>query len=119
MTAAADAVLALIRSARGTRPQSLDDRETEEVLAIALALLVELSVSNDRIDRLERIVADSAGLGLAALRDTRYEGAAAEERQQALDALLARVLRVMIDPRQPTNGRPTDGRAAKQETTGA
>lgn len=110
--AAADAVLALVQSARGTRPQSLNDRESEEVLAIALALLVELSVSNDRIDRLERIVAEQAGSPLATLRDTRYDGPAAEERQQALDALLARVLRIMIDPREPTDGRPHPTRAA-------
>ena len=106
MTTAADAVLALVQSARGTRPQSLNDRESEEVLAIALALLVELAVSNDRIDRLERLVAEQAGMDIAALRDLRFDGVAAEERQQALDALLVRALRVLIDPREPTDGRP-------------
>ena len=106
MTTALDAVLALVQSARGPRPQSLNSRESEDVLAISLALLVELSVSNDRIDRLERIVAEQAGMNIATLRDIRYDGLVAEERQQALDALLARVLRIMVDPREPTDGRP-------------
>lgn len=106
MTTAAEAILALVDSARGNRPQSLDDREVEEVLNIALALLVELSVSNDRIDRLERIVAAQGGITVEALRDLRYDGVAADERQQAMEALLARVLRVLIDPRVPTDGRP-------------
>lgn len=113
---AADAVLALVQSARGSRPQSLNDRESEEVLVIALALLVELAVSNDRIDRLERIVAEQAGVAVEALRDTRHDGLAAQERQQALDALLARVLRILIDPREPTDGRP---HPSKQEASGA
>lgn len=106
MTTAVEAILALVDSARGNRPQSLDDREVEEVLNIALALLVELSVSNDRIDRLERIVAAQGGTTVEALRDLRYDGVAADERQQAMEALLARVLRVLIDPRVPTDGRP-------------
>lgn len=106
MTAALDAVLALVASARGTRPYSLDDVEVENVLNIALATLVELSVSNDRIDRLERMVAELKGNAVADLRDLRYSGAEADERQAAMDALLARVLRILIDPREPTDGRP-------------
>lgn len=105
----ADAVLALIHSARGDRPQSLNDREVEEVLNIALAVLVELSVSNDRIDRLERIVASQGGITVEALRDVRYDGDIAAERQQATEALLVRALRVLIDPRTPTDGRPANG----------
>lgn len=101
-----DAILAVVQSGRGTRPQSLNDRETEEVLNIALALLVEQAVANDRIDRLERMVADLRGEPVAAVRDAAYDGDAAAERQAATDALLARVLRIMLDPREPTDGRP-------------
>jgi hypothetical protein len=46
------------------------------------------------------------GTTVEQLRDIRYDGAAADERQQAMEALLARVLRVLIDPRAPTDGRP-------------
>lgn len=99
MTSAADAIRAVIASGRGARPASLDNAETEQVLAIALALLVELSVSNDRIDRLEREVASLRDMPLAALRDRVLPDDAVAERQEALDALQLRVLRVMLDPR--------------------
>jgi len=36
---------------------------------------------------------------VSALRDVRYDGEAAQERQEAMEALLARVLRIMLDPR--------------------
>ena len=109
MVAAAEAIMTLLQSGRGNRPYSLDDVEVENVLNIALALLVELGVANDRIDRLERVVADLSAMPVEHLRDIRYEDAVAEERQGALDALLARVLRILIDPRRPTDARPTRG----------
>lgn len=106
MALAADAILSLVTSARGDRAYSMDDVEVENVLNITLALLVELSVANDRIDRLERIVAEQSGMPVETLRDISYDGAAADERQGAMDALLARVLRILIDPRTPADGRP-------------
>lgn len=106
MTMPADAVAAVIEGGRGPRPYSLQDRETEQVLNVALALLVELSASNDRIDRLERLVAESRGVPVAALREAVLDGPATAERQEALEALQMRVLRVFIDPREASDGHP-------------
>ncbi len=95
-----EAVQSLIALARGERRYSLEDRETEEVLNIALATLVELSVALDRIDRLERLLAERTGLPLDELRATDYpDGLAAEERAEAAQALFARALRIRLDPR--------------------
>lgn len=95
-----EAILALTQLARGERRYSLENRETEEVLNIALALLTELSVALDRIDRLERVVAERTGIALPELRAIEYtEGAAEQERQEATSALMARVLRIRLDPR--------------------
>lgn len=99
-----EALVALIASGRGERPPSLESSEAEEVLNIALALVVELAVSNDRIDRLERLVAEMRGEPVAALRDIRYEGETAQERHAATEALLARALRILIDPRAQAAG---------------
>lgn len=99
MTDRASAVSEIIAAARGRRPQSLDCREAEEVLNISLAILIELAVANDRIDRLERLVAQLGGRSVEELREIRYEGEIASERQEATDALLARALRVLVDPR--------------------
>ena len=95
-----DAIVSLLGLGRGERPASLRDPEVEEVLNIALASLVELQVAFDRIDRLERIVAERTGLPLEELRATDYpEGSAAQERREAAQAMLARVLRLRLDPR--------------------
>lgn len=99
MTSATDAIRAVIASGRGTRPASLDNVETEHVLAIALAMLVELSVSNDRIDRLEREVSELRGATVEEFRDAPLSDTAVAERREALEALQLRVLRIMVDPR--------------------
>lgn len=95
-----EAIQTLTRLARGKRRYSLSNRETEEVLNIALATLIELTVALDRIDRLERLLAERTGLPLEELRAIDYpEGQAAEERREATDALFARVMRIRLDPR--------------------
>ncbi len=100
MTSSPEALASLIYAARGNRPQSLGCAEAEDVLNVALALLIELSASNDRIDRLERLVAELRGEPVSALRDLRYpDGLAAEERREAMEALLMRALRIFLDPR--------------------
>lgn len=104
MTSQVEALSALIATARGGRPQSLASREAEEVLNITLAVLVELAVANDRIDRLERLVAESGGRSVESLRGIRYDGEIAQERQAATDALLTRALRIMLDPRAQADG---------------
>lgn len=93
------AISEVIASARGRRPQSLACHDAEEVLNITLAVLIELAVANDRIDRLERVVAELGGRSVEELREIRYEGEIANERQEATDALLARALRILVDPR--------------------
>lgn len=98
-----NALYALIQSARGGRPRSLSCQEAEDVLNVTLALLVELSVSNGRIDRLERLMAEARGESVDAFREIQFEGDAASERQAAMDALLMRAMRIFIDPR-PLNG---------------
>lgn len=100
MTTAAEAVSAVIAGQRGGRPFSLDSQEAEQVLSVALALLVELAASNDRIDRLEREVAALRGLPLDELRNAPLDAAAREERQDALDAMQLRVMRIFLDPRE-------------------
>ncbi|WP_109808885.1 hypothetical protein [Sphingosinithalassobacter portus] len=108
MTSKTEALSALIASARGPRPISLQSREAEEVLNIALALTVELAVSNDRIDRLERLVAELRGEPVEDLRDIRYDGDIAQERYDATEALLTRALRVILDPRGHEGAADTD-----------
>jgi len=96
-----DAILELVQTARGLRPASLHCAEAEDGLAVTLALIAELAVSNDRIDRLERMVAELRGESPETLCNTGFTGDAAAQRQAATEALILRTLRVFFDPRQP------------------
>lgn len=107
---ASDAVMALVQSARGVRAYSMSNIDAENALNIALALVVELAGANERIDRLERLLAQHSGMDLAALRALRFENEAGAERQQALETMIARVLRILADPRQPENSERTMGK---------
>jgi len=91
---------------RGERPMSLSNPETEEVLSIALTLLVELAVTNDRVDRLERAVAALSGQPLEHWREAPLPPEAEAGRAAATDALMARALKLLADNRQPVDGRP-------------
>ncbi|MFZ4070442.1 MAG: hypothetical protein ACOYJ6_10105 [Caulobacterales bacterium] len=95
----ADAVATLVGLNRGRRPASLTCAEAEDVLTIALALAVELGAANDRIDRLEREMARLTGRSLADQKEAAGDADAEAARAAARDAMLARVLRIMIDPR--------------------
>lgn len=88
----ADAVIELVRQIRGDRPPSLVSAETEDVLHIAVALVVELAAAMDRIDRLERTVAELRGVALDEQRDAAADPAAAAERLQDVEAMIARAL---------------------------
>lgn len=99
MTSAVDAISSVIAGGRGERPVSLASEETEKVLAIALALLVETCNANDRIDRLEREVAALRGQSLDDWKEAPQPPDDVQARQQAIEALQLRVLRIMVDPR--------------------
>ncbi|KRG54274.1 hypothetical protein ABB25_13920 [Stenotrophomonas koreensis] len=106
MTSAADAVLALLNTARGQRPYSMENQETEQCFAVTLALAVELIATNDRVDRLERQLAELSGKPLHEVRRSGSDAVAEQERLAANEATLLRTLRVLVDPRPAVDQRP-------------
>ncbi|WP_439532792.1 hypothetical protein [Polymorphobacter sp.] len=97
----ADEILEIVRAGQGERPASLENQETEDVLTITLALLVELGVALDRIDRLERQVAELAGKTPEQLREAPLGADAEIQREAQQTALIARALRIFFDGRTP------------------
>ncbi len=106
MTPSSTAIMDILQTARGLRPYSMEDRETEQAFNVTLALLVELSASNDRIDRLERHIAELRGVPLDDVRNAHSDATADAERLAATEALMVRALRILIDPRTTVDGRP-------------
>ncbi|MDB5365233.1 MAG: hypothetical protein JWM77_1160 [Rhodospirillales bacterium] len=92
----ADAVLQLVNSVRGERPVSLASAETEQVLQIATALVIELAAAMDRIDRLERTVAELRGVPLAQQREAAAGAEAEAARLADVEAMIARALHATI-----------------------
>ena len=106
MSNSTDAIISILRTTRGHRPYSMSNKEAEHCLNIALALAVELVASNDRIDRLERQLADCSGKSLVEVRLGGSSPGASEQRQESNEAMLRRVLRVLIDRRDAVDQRP-------------
>lgn len=107
MSNAAEAILAVINTARGQRPYSLENQETEQCFAVTLALAVELIATNDRVDRLERQIAELSGRPLDEVRRAAADPEAEQARLAANEATLLRALRVLIDPRPAVDQRPS------------
>lgn len=101
-----NAILAVLEAARGERPYSLPDMETEQCLDVALALAVELVATNDRVDRLERQLAEVSGRPLDEVRRGAASADAEAARMVANEAMLLRVLRILVDPRPAVDQRP-------------
>lgn len=89
--------LAIGRSAdkpAGKRPYFLD-AQVETVMAITMAVVQELSVTRDRLDTLERVLAARGVLDEAAIDAYRPTPAAAAERGLATQEYINRVLRIV------------------------
>lgn len=99
----ADEILEIVRTGQGLRPASLESQESEDVLTVTLALLVELGVALDRIDRLERSLAALAGQTPEQMCEAPLGAEADAEREAGQTALIARALRVFFDGRTPVN----------------
>jgi hypothetical protein len=80
---------------KGKRPQFLADPAVERVLAITMVLAQELHVTRERLDTVERLLAERGLLERAALETYAPDPAAALERAEAGRAYLARVLRYL------------------------
>ena len=108
MNSTGDAIVSVLKAARGNRPYSMQDQETEQCFNVALALAVELVATNDRIDRLERQLAALSGRPLDEVRRDQSGAEAEADRAAANEAMLLRVLRILIDPRPAVDQRPSE-----------
>jgi len=102
----ADVMAALAALPRGDRPFSLDSLETEMAVSMSLALAGELCVAFDRIRRLEEAVARLEGGEADTFRARQADPEEAAIRQAEAEAMMARVLRLVLDAR-PAQPRPS------------
>lgn len=90
------ALLKLINAApAGKRPWFLDNRDSERLLCIVLALAGELAVTRERLDTVERLLGQRELLPRESIDAYRPDAAAAAERGAWHMEYLARLLRVL------------------------
>ena len=81
--------------AKGGRPIFLDSAETDDLLAMVMALAQEVAVLRERCDTTERLLYAKGTLGPTEIDDFRADRAVDEEREAWRRAYLARVLFVI------------------------
>ena len=95
-----DPTLAGAAKARGKRPWFFEDRDVERVMNIAMTLAMELSVTRQRLDALERVLSDKGVLDCDEIEGFKPDPEAEAERQQWQHDFIARVLRILIQSRE-------------------
>lgn len=85
----------MVKKAKGKRPVYFDDPQIDKLLAIVMALAVEVSVLRERLDTLERLVRDKGILSLEEIETYQPDEGAAREREQWRAEYIARILRAI------------------------
>ncbi len=96
------APLRLPRDPKGRRAQFYDDPGVDQLMAIVVALTAEVSVAFERIDTLERLLAEAGTLAGGAVESFEPDAAASAERNAKREALIERVFQVLSQYRQRT-----------------
>lgn len=95
--------------AKGSRPYFFEDPAVDKVVAMLMGLVGEVSVMADRIDTLERLLADKGALTLDQIETYTPTPAISDERDARRDILLANVMRIILQNEEdPDNGEPND-----------
>jgi small-conductance mechanosensitive channel len=81
--------------AKGQRPWFLQDKQTEQVLSIAMALATELAVTRERLATLEAVLQQQHILTADAIEAYRPSSAEVAERSEAIQQYWAQILRVV------------------------
>lgn len=82
-------------AASGQRPHFFGDPDVDRLLAIVWAMAGELAVTRERLDTVERLLAERAVLERDAIEQYRPDPEAAQQRGQMQLEYIARLLRIL------------------------
>jgi len=91
----APALVRLARVAKGKKPQYFSDPAIDKLLWMTLTLMEELSVTRDRLDTVERLLAAKQVLRRAEVEGWQPDAKAAAERVAARGRYVDRMMRAM------------------------
>ena len=99
----------LPKKAKGSRPYFFEDPAVDKLMAMLMGLVGEVSVLNDRVDSMQRLLIEKGALQPGQLDNYHPDAAVREERDSQREALLANVLRIIRqDEEDPDIGQPND-----------
>lgn len=102
------------KKSKGRRPYFLESRQTEQVLSVVMAVAQELAVLRERQDTLERLLEQHGVLVPGAIDTYTPDAQAAAERGSAMQAYLARILRIL---QQDAEAQSTTSEASAEEVS--
>jgi hypothetical protein len=82
-------------ASRGKRPYFFEDQDVDRLLTIVWAMAAELAVTRERLDTVERLLAEREVLDRNAIETYRPNPEAAKERGQWQIDYIARLLRIL------------------------
>lgn len=83
------------RKAKGKRPHFFDNPESDQLLAIIMAVAGELAVTRDRLDTVERLLEAKGTLARTDIEAYEPDDTVRERRHQRREEYLERVLRIV------------------------
>ena len=86
--------------ARGKRPYFMENRDTERLMTIVMALAQEVSVMRERMDTVERLLEKNGAVTRADIDSFTPTKAEAEERGARTQEFIARILRILQQERE-------------------
>ncbi len=91
------------RKAKGKRPYFFEDKQTEQLLNITMALAGELAVTRERLDTIERLLEKSGAVKIDDIENYTPESKDVEDaRQLKQQEFIARILRIIQQDREAT-----------------
>jgi hypothetical protein len=96
LAAAAKAAPSHPRVARGKRPHFFPDESSDTLLSMNLALLTELMATRERLDTLERLMAERGLLDRAAFETYQPDPVAEQEREQLRTTMANHVFYLLL-----------------------
>ena len=103
---------------KGKRPAYFADPMVEQVYAMSMSLMAELAAARERIDTLERLLAEAGVLAVDSVDTYVPDAVAGQERQQAQAEFCLRVLRPLQQQVEALEGRHELSATAMAERLG-
>jgi hypothetical protein len=104
-------ILLSSNKAKGKRPYFLEDKAVERVLNITMAVASEVAVMHERLDTIERLLANKNILQTYEIETFTPNPAEAEERQRWHASYVARILRIVQQELEALQQDPENNRS--------